>query len=77
MDITTQLNWVEKELRKKGFITRNECLRNYVTRLSAIIFRLKSEKGFEFKTSYIPNPTLFGKDYIYTWSNKPEDEKPD
>lgn len=52
------------QLLKEGFITRNSCIRNYITRLSAYILDLKNE-GWEFET--IDN----GKDYIYKVSKCP------
>ena len=62
----TQKQWVENILREQGKITRNQCLRNYVSRLSAIIYMLKQE-GWEFEEQYIKVKTLFGygKDYEY------------
>ena len=36
---------MKNELKLHGFITRNKCLRNYISRLSAIIFVLRDE-GF-------------------------------
>jgi len=62
----TQKEWVENKLIKNGKITRNECLRNYISRLGALIALLKND-GWEFKTSYIDVETPFGagKDYEY------------
>lgn len=54
----TQIERVEGRLKQCGQITRNECLRNYISRLGAIIFILK-EKGYEFETSHK------GGDYVY------------
>ena len=45
----SQKEFVINELKLHGFITRNKCLRNYISRLSAIIFVLRDE-GFEFET---------------------------
>ena len=45
----TQRQRVISRLMDKGKITRNECLNNYITRLSAIILVLKQE-GWEFET---------------------------
>lgn len=44
----TQRQRVIKKLLKDGFITRNECLRVYISRLSAIIQVLEVE-GWEFE----------------------------
>lgn len=63
----TQLEWVKQKLEKDGYITRNECLRNYISRLGAIISVLK-EQGYEFEVGYVKVETMFGtsKDYKYT-----------
>lgn len=49
---------VLEQLDKFGEISRNWCLRNYISRLSAIILDLK-EKGFRFETE------RRGGDYVY------------
>ena len=54
----TQKQRVVDKLLRDGFVTRNECLRNYISRLSAIIQDLE-EEGFEFK------PYDFHGDYRY------------
>lgn len=56
----TQIEWVYKQLKKYGKITRNQCLKNYISRLGAIIYKLKKE-GFNFDAGY----TIKGHDYIY------------
>ena len=68
----TQKQWVEQRLNANGKITRNECLRNYISRLGAIIAMLKSD-GWEFETKYIDVKTPFGtgKDYQYTVIKNP------
>ena len=48
----TQKEFVKDVLLSKGYITRNECLRNYISRLGAIIHTLKSE-GWDFKGEYV------------------------
>ena len=63
MTNTTQINWVRSMLEKKGRVTRNQCIREqFITRLSAIIHRLRDEGmnivGSKFKTKY-------GEDYQY------------
>lgn len=55
----TQVDWVRTQLKEKGEITRNECLRNYISHLSAIMLILKNE-GWEFTTSKREG------DYVYT-----------
>ena len=63
----SQMEWVVLQLKKNGFITRNQCLKNYISRLGSIIFRLKA-KGFEFKAEFSKTKTLFGsdEDFVYT-----------
>ena len=41
----SQKDFVKNELKLHGFITRNKCLRNYISRLSAIIFVLRDERN--------------------------------
>lgn len=75
MEKPTQKEFVKEELIKYGFITRNKCLKNYITRLSDIIFKLKND-GFEFRTQRFESKTPFGtnEDFIYFWTNRPEDK---
>lgn len=58
----TQEEWVRDNLLKRGFITRNECLRIYISRLAARIDTLKKDgmniEGETLKTQH-------GKDYVY------------
>lgn len=74
MNQKTQLQFVRDELLTQGEITRNFCLRNYITRLSGIIFNLKRE-GFEFFTftqdTIKPDGTS-GKDFIYKVTKYPD-----
>lgn len=51
------------KLRKDGFVTRNEALKNYISRLGAICCELQKQ-GWEFKAEYIK--TKNGRDYKYT-----------
>lgn len=60
----TQKQRIEKRLLDVGHITRNECIRNYITRLSAYILELKDE-GWEFETKDT------GQDYIYKVISSP------
>lgn len=46
----TQYNIVLRHLIKYGYVTRNWCLRRYVSRLSAIIYVLKKQ-GYRFEIS--------------------------
>lgn len=67
MKNTTQQSFVIEQLIVNGFITRNFCLRNYISRLGAIICDLR-KKGFRFNPEYIDSYN--GKDYIYRLENK-------
>lgn len=49
----TQLRFVKDRLDERGYISRNECLRNRISRLSAIIFRLK-EMGYQIVGKRVP-----------------------
>ena len=64
---TTQLNWVKLQLTTNKKISRNQCLREYISRLGAIIAILKS-KGWVFDAKYEKVQTKYGwggKDYVY------------
>lgn len=58
----SQKIWVKENLFKRGFITRNECLRRYVSRLADIIYQLKND-GIEIDGEVLPTP--YGEDFIY------------
>jgi hypothetical protein len=64
----TQKQRVVKRLKETGRITRNECLANYISRLSAIILELKKE-GWDFEI--VPDK----KDYIYRVVKTPNETK--
>lgn len=61
----TQRQWVEKQLAEYGEISRNTCLRNYISRLGAIIKALKYE-GWVFHTEKREG------DYVYILGEKPK-----
>lgn len=62
----TQLERVINKLNRDGFITRNECLRVYISRLGALINKLKVA-GWEFEEGeYTDNG-----DYIYRVKESP------
>ena len=68
----TQKEWVLLELKaNEGKITRNHCLRNYISRLGAIICDLKKD-GYNISGSYVEVKTPFGKrkDYQYRIEGK-------
>ena len=59
MSKQSQAQIVKQQLRNKGEVSRNWCIReNYITRLGAIIDSLK-KKGWKFETEQR------GGDYIY------------
>lgn len=58
----TQKKWVENQLKMFGRVGRNEALRNFITRLGAIVNLLKRE-GWEVEGGY--EKTEYGRDYVY------------
>lgn len=54
----TQIKIVDNQLNKYGYISRNWCLRKFISRLSAIIYDLK-KKGYQFEIERKYN------DYVY------------
>lgn len=68
MDKKTQLEIVKELIDKDGYVSRNWCLANYISRLSAIIYSLK-EMGYEFNGKNVK--TDYGHDYIYYKINNP------
>lgn len=61
----SQKDRVEQRLLKVGYITRNECLKNFISRLSAIIQDLE-EEGWVFETSRKGGNYKTEADYVYT-----------
>lgn len=69
--IQDQKSFVEEIIKRNGFITRNQCLSVFITRLSPIITKLK-EEGYNIDAGYGEK----GVDYIYTWLDfKPQEPK--
>jgi len=64
----TQEAFVISELEKWGEISRNTCLKNFITRLGAIVCDLK-EQGWVLEGEY--RKTEHGKDYVYRLISKP------
>lgn len=62
---TTQIEIVRNQLREHGEVSRNWCLSQYISRLSAIILDLAHE-GYEFKTFRRDG------DYVYMLLNAPK-----
>lgn len=53
------------ELKEQGYITRNTCLKRYITRLGAYMCQLKNE-GLRFEARYIKSEfSPNGQDYAY------------
>jgi hypothetical protein len=59
----TQKDWVIKQLIQKGKISRNQALKNYISRLGSYICQLR-QAGFEIIGGY--KKTKNGEDYVYT-----------
>jgi len=64
MNKKSQIERIKVKLERDGFVTRNECLRQFpaITRLSAHILTLKKE-GYQFKVEDD------GRDYKYILQN--------
>lgn len=58
----TQKELVEEQLKKYGKVSRNWCLKRYISRLGAIIHLLKQE-GLEIVGLYQKSGN--GQDYVY------------
>ena len=60
----TQLKQVIEQIELTGCVSRNWALRNFISRLGAIINILNTpEYGYNLKGKYIK--TEYGKDYVY------------
>lgn len=73
MTNSTQKDFVITQLNQTGQVSRNYCLKNYITRLSSIIFNLKDE-GYEFIEKWIPSikpDGSKGKDFVYIVTKRP------
>ena len=71
----TQRKFVETQLRLHGGISRNACLKEFITRLAAIICDMQKH-GYTFSKRTVRTTTRWGKglDYIYEVTSKPKDE---
>jgi hypothetical protein len=67
----TQLNWTREQLVTNGYVTRNQALSRYISRLGAHINRLNNS-GMKIKGENLK--TENGMDYIYRLV-KPEQKK--
>lgn len=61
----SQKDRVLKQLREHGYISRNDCLKNFISRLSAYILEFKKE-GMHIEAKEVEG------DYIYTLLDKPK-----
>lgn len=68
----SQLQLVKKQLLETGQVSRNWCLQNYISRLSALVLLLK-EDGFEIEGEFVKTPK--GKDFIYKLKSSPYKKK--
>jgi hypothetical protein len=70
---SSQRKFVEKEIRDSGFITRNFCLRHFISRLSSIVCDI-NKNGYIIEGERIPVKTIWGTgfDYRYTIKVKPK-----
>lgn len=59
----TQAQWVVNELIKRGKVSRNKALQNYISRLGSYICDLR-QSGFNIVGGYVKKNG--GKDFIYT-----------
>jgi len=58
----SQKIWVKENLFNRGFITRNECLSRYISRLAARIDTLKKD-GINIESENLK--TAHGVDFVY------------
>lgn len=59
----TQEAWILDQLISKGSISRNTCLKRFISRLGARIADIKA-MGYEIEGKYLK--TKNGQDYVYT-----------
>lgn len=63
----TQLETIMMHLKKRGSITSWEAIKEYnITRLSAVIFKLKNDLDMSIKSTHITDTTEGGKIKRYT-----------
>ena len=68
MNKQTQLNFIINQLNLNGYISRNLCLQERITRLGARIQDLK-DSGWEFETKYVHENG--GKNFYYYTKSSP------
>lgn len=60
----TKTQWIKEQLDKEGKITRNQALKNYISRLASRIYEFK-QKGWVFEEK------IEEGDYVYIVKEKP------
>jgi hypothetical protein len=65
----TQQKYVTDFLKKEGYISRNQCLQQRITRLGAIIFTLK-EMGYQFEPKWVKENG--GRNFYYYLISAPK-----
>lgn len=69
--LETQRKWIINRLLSVGEISRNECLRKFISRLSGHIYAIKEQNPtWQIEAKMVK--TQGGKDYLYTLTNKDE-----
>jgi hypothetical protein len=63
-DAVTQKEFVRLHLLNRGYITRNYCLQNYISRLSDIVFKLR-KTGMEIDSERMYQANGKAYDFIY------------
>jgi hypothetical protein len=58
-----QLEWTKYQLQSKGYVTRNEALKIYFTRLGARVNDLRNQ-GWKIDGKWVKTDN--GKDYVYS-----------
>lgn len=69
--LLNQREWIMNRLLTIGQISRNECLRRFISRLSGHIYTIKEQNpAWQIDAKMVKTPS--GKDYIYKLTNRDE-----
>jgi len=68
-DELNQKQWIRQRLIEHGSITRNECLRRYISRLATRIFELKNE-GMDIVGERMYQANGKAYDFIYRYKGE-------
>ncbi len=60
----SQIAWVYSQLKENGKISRNACLRKYISRLGAIVHTLRHDFNLTIEGGYVKRGK--SKDFVYT-----------